>query len=145
MKLSWGHKILFVYLAFVAGILFLVFKASQEHFDLVRTDYYDAELKHQNIINEKQRVADLSAPPAIKHSVDKVTIQLPTEFLNKEVKGSLILYRPSDASKDLKKDFTAGRGFIEIDLNNELSGAYEVKLSWEADGNTFYHEQRIFF
>lgn len=145
MKISWGHKILFVYLAFVAGILFLVYKASQEKFDLVTPNYYDAELKFQNVIDDKQRVSELSAPPKITHSVNTVSIQLPDEFLNKELKGELYLYRPSDASKDLRKSFESNKSFIEVPLGKDLSGAYELKLSWQADGKTFYNEQRIFF
>jgi hypothetical protein len=145
MKISWGYKILFVYLGFVAGILFLVYRASQEKFDLVTPNYYDAELKFQNVIDNKQRVAELSAPPKIIHSVNTVGIQLPTEFLNKEVKGELYLYRPSDASKDVRRSFTTNKSFVEISLDKDLAGAYEVKLSWQADGQTFYNEQRIFF
>jgi nitrogen fixation protein FixH len=145
MKISWGHKILFVYLGFVAGILFLVYRASREKFDLVTPNYYESELKFQNVIDDKQRVAHLSAPPKITHSVNTVGIQLPDEFLNRNVKGELYLYRPSDASKDVKKSFTANSGFIEVALDKDLSGAYEVKLSWQAEGKTFYNEQRIFF
>jgi hypothetical protein len=145
MKISWGHKILFVYLGFVAGILFLVYRASQEKFDLVTSNYYDAELKFQNVIDDKQRVAELSAPPKISHSVNKISIQLPGEFLNKDVKGELYLYRPSDASKDVKRNFNTNKSFVEILLDKDLAGAYEVKLSWQADGKTFYNEQRIFF
>lgn len=123
----------------------MVYKATQEKFDLVTPNYYDAELKFQNVIDDKQRVDELSAPPKITHSVNTVNIQLPGEFLNKDVKGELHLYRPSDASKDVVKSFAINKSFIEIPLNKELSGAYEVKLSWEADGKTFYNEQRIFF
>jgi len=145
MKISWGHKILFVYLAFVIGIMFLVFKASQQKFDLVTPNYYDAELKFQKVIDDKQRVTELSAPPRVTHSVNTVSIQLPNEFLNKEAKGELFLYRPSDASKDIRKGFIADKGFIGIVLDKNLSGAYEIKLSWQTEGKTFYNEQRIFF
>lgn len=145
MKISWGHKILFVYLAFVVGIMFLVFKANQQKFDLVTSNYYEKELKFQNVIDQKQRVAELSAPPKISHSVNSVSIQLPNEFFNKLVKGEIYLYRPSDASKDIKTNFTTDKGFVEITFDKNLSGSYEVKLSWHADGKTFYNEQRIFF
>lgn len=145
MKLNWGYKILFVYLAFVTGIMFLVFKANQQKFDLVTPNYYEAELKFQHVIDERQRAAELSAPPKITHTINSVGIQLPDEFLNKEVKGQLYLYRPSDASKDLKKDFSTSKSFAEVLLNQNLSGLYDVKLSWNADGKTFYNEQRIFF
>ena len=52
MKLSWGHKIAATYLVFVAGMVFLVFKANNEKFDLVTKDYYGAELKYQEVIDQ---------------------------------------------------------------------------------------------
>lgn len=145
MKISWGYKILFVYLLFVVGILFLVFKASQEKFDLVTPNYYDAELKFQNVINDRQRVAQLSAPPKITHSVNKVQVEFPHEFLNQDMQGEIYLYRPSNASKDFKRKFTTNKNFIEITLDRNFSGSYELKLSWKVNKATFYHEQRIFF
>ena len=145
MKISWGHKILVLYLSFVLGIIFLVYKASQEKFDLVTSNYYDAELKFQNVINDKARVAELSAPPKITHSVNSVRIQFPGEFLNKQLQGELYLYRPSAASKDFRKKFSTDRNFIDINLEKNFSGSYEIKLSWQAEGKTFYNEQRIFF
>lgn len=145
MKISWGHKILITYLAFVFGILFLVYKANQEKFDLVTDNYYDAELKYQDVINQKQRVAELSALPVISHSTNSVTIQMPQEFLNKNLNGELYLYRPSDAAKDIRKKFSTQNASVRISLDKDLSGSYEVKLSWQAEGKTFYNEQRIFF
>lgn len=145
MKLSWGYKIMIVYLAFVAGILFLAYKANREKFDLVTPNYYEAELKFQNIIDQEQRVAQLSAPPKITHTINSVSIQLPDEFSNKDVKGELYLYRPSDATMDIKTNFSAAKGFVQIALNKNLSGAYDVKLSWQTGGKSFYNEQRIFF
>jgi hypothetical protein len=145
MKISWGYKILFVYLGFVVGILFLVYKASQEKFDLVTPNYYDAELKFQNVINDRQRVAQLSAPPKITHSVNSVQIQFPREFLNKELQGEIYLYRPSNASKDFRRKFTTDQNYIEIILDRDFSGSYEVKLSWKVNETSFYNEQRIFF
>ena len=117
----------------------------QEKFDLVTPNYYEAELKFQDVINDKQRVTQLSTPPKITHSVNSVRIQFPGEFLNKQVKGELYLYRASDATKDFRKKFATDQNFIDITLDQNFSGSYEVKLSWEAEGKTFYNEQRIFF
>jgi len=38
--MNWGYKILFVYIAFVAGILAMVFGSSSQKVDLVTPDYY---------------------------------------------------------------------------------------------------------
>ncbi len=145
MKISWGHKILFAYLAFVAGIMFLVFKASQEDYDLVTPNYYEAELKYQDVIDQKENTARLSAPLKISHNVNTISLQFPGEFLNAAVKGEAHLYRPSDAAKDIRKLFNTQDAFVQLPLGKELSGAYDLKLTWEANGKTYYHEQKILF
>lgn len=145
MRISWGYKILIGYSLFVMGILFLVFKANQQSFDLVTENYYEAELKYQEVIDQKGRTAQLSAPPKISHSVNAITVQLPPEFLSRRVQGEIYLYRPSDASKDVRKSFTTTDGVFGLNLDKEASGAYELKLSWQEGGRTYFHESRLFF
>ena len=43
MKFNWGYKILFVYLSFAGGILYLVYRTSLENRDLVSENYYEEE------------------------------------------------------------------------------------------------------
>ena len=145
MKISWGHKILFAYLAFVGGILFMVFKASQEKYDLVTPNYYEAELKYQEVIDQRENTEKLSAQPKISHSVNTLSIQLPLEFLNAQVKGDVHLYRASDAGMDIRKSFETQQAFIRLPLGKDLSGNYDLKLSWQANGKFYYQEQKIVF
>lgn len=145
MRISWGYKIFMMYTAFAAGILFLAYKASQQKYDLVTENYYDAELKYQNVIDEKNNANLLSELPLIAHTMNGVSIQLPKEFSGKMVKGEIYLYCPSDQTKDIRKNFSTDRGVYELNVEKEISGSYEVKLSWEEGGKKFYNEQRIFF
>ncbi len=143
--MSWGYKIFIGYSLFVVGIMFLVFKANQQNFDLVTENYYEEELKYQEVIDQKGRTALLSAPPKISHSVNSVSIQLPPEFSRAAAEGQVYLYRPSDATKDIRERFATANGAAEIKLKYGLSGAYALKLSWQSGGKTFLHESRIFF
>jgi len=145
MRISWGYKISIVYSLFAVGILFLAYKASRQNFDLVTENYYDAELKYQDVIDQKSNVAVLSEPPKISHTLTTVRVELPKEFSNMPVQGEIYLYRPSDAGKDIRRNFATGNGYYQLDLGKDLSGAYELKLSWEAGGKRFYHEKRLFF
>ena len=145
MRVSWGYKILFFYLSFVIGMLFLVFKANSESFDLVTENYYEAELKYQDVIDQKSNVVDLTAPPKISHTVKSISVQMPPEFAAKTVEGEIYLYCPADSKKDIRKSFTTKEGFIAFEFEQELSGLYEVKLSWSANGKQFFQEQKIFF
>ena len=127
------------------GILFLAYKASRQNFDLVTENYYDAELKYQDVIDQKTNVAQLSEPVQVSHTVSSVSIRLPKEFLGKNVQGEIYLYRPSDATRDIRSSFATSEGFYQLDLGKDLSGSYELKLSWEAGGRRFFQEKRLFF
>jgi len=145
MRISWGHKIASVYLVFVAGILFLVFKANSQHWDLVTDDYYEAELKYQDVIDRKANVQALSAMPVYTKTESTVQIRLPLEFEGSAVKGNVYLYRPSDAALDIRKDFSiTGRSYNLI-LPRKLQGMYTIKLSWERAGKEYFDEQQLFF
>ncbi|MCU7551933.1 FixH family protein [Chitinophagaceae bacterium LB-8] len=145
MKITWGHKIAVVYLMFVAGILFLVFKANKESFDLVTNNYYEEELKFQDVIDQKQRASALSALPEVAYEAGEISIQFPQEFANKEVKGVVYLYRPSDAKKDIHQAFTVTGTKLKLALPTINPGLYDIKLSWQADGKTYFHELKKFF
>jgi hypothetical protein len=145
MKISWAYKILIVYLMFVAGIMFLVFKANGERYDLVTENYYEAEVKYQDVIDQKQRVAALSAPPEISYKAGKLHIQFPSDFNGKVLQGELYLYRPSDAKKDFRQSFTSSDNQLFIDLPASISGMYDIKLSWQAGGQTYFMEKKKFF
>ena len=145
MRISWGYKIAIFYLSFVIGMLFLVYKANSESFDLVTENYYEAELKYQDVINQKSNASALSAAPEITHTINSVSIQLPAEFAGKVVEGEIYLYRPSDATKDIRKNFTTADAFFQLALEEDLSGSYDIKLTWKAGGKEFFQEQKIFF
>ena len=145
MKFNWGYKILFMYLAFVAGILFLVFKASGERYDLVTDNYYEQELKYQDIIDQKARVDRLSAPPQVHHDAKQLRISFPEELSARTINGECYLYRPSDEKQDIRKAFTISNGEFVMDYPRVLDGMYDLKLSWTSGGQQYFFEKKIFF
>lgn len=145
MKISWGYKIAFAYLLFVAGIVFLAFKASQEKFDLVTKDYYEEELKYQQVIDQAANAAGLSAPVKIEKTGGSMTITFPDEMKNKKKLVDFYLYYPADAKKDFRLSFETNDANYTQPLPETISGMYELKLSWTAEGLKYYHEQKIFF
>lgn len=145
MKLSWGYKILFVYIAFVAGMGFLVFKASNQKFDLVTKDYYDQELKYQNIIDQSANTAKLSAPLGVERSAGQLKINFPIEMKDKQKSIDFYLYFPADAKRDFRKLINIGENEFTQPLPEAMRGNYELKLSWEVEGVKYYFEKKLFF
>ena len=136
---------MFLYIAFVAGIAVLVFKASSQKFDLVTKDYYDEELKYQQVIDQAANTSRLSAPVIIERNEDELTISFPDEMKNKKKLVDFYLYYPADAKKDLRKSFEINENEITQALPVGIKGMYELKLSWEAEGVKYYFEKKLFF
>jgi hypothetical protein len=144
MKISWGHKIIFAYTAFVAGIMLMVYLSTKENRDLVSEDYYADELTYQKIIDQSAKTASLSAPPEVVIAENFVEIQFPAEFNNTEAKGKWELYYAAEKSKDQTGQFTTGNGKLAIPLTETAKGFYQLKLQWESGDVTYYFEEELF-
>jgi len=136
---------MFVYIAFVAGMGFLVFKASTEEFDLVTKDYYDQELKYQQIIDQSANTSNLSTPVTIEKREGELRISFPDAMKDKKKQVDFYLYYAADAKKDFRKSFEVNENELAQALPVGMKGMYELKLSWEAEGVKYYFEKKLFF
>ncbi|MBL0356996.1 MAG: FixH family protein [Chitinophagaceae bacterium] len=114
--MNWGYKILFVYLAFVAGIVVMVFKSSSQKIDLVTEDYYAKELKYQDRIDAINRSNALSAPVKYEVVNQQMIISFPKEFAEKKISVTVVLYCPSDDRKDITKEFVTSNAVVTADI-----------------------------
>jgi len=142
--MNWGYKILIVYAVFVGGILFLVVKSSSQKMDLVTTDYYAKELKYQQKIDEINRVNALSARVTCEIKNNELIILFPKDFSGKKIKGEAILYCPSDEDKDATQNFDILDTPLIVYIPSVKINEYELHLSWQVDGMSYYFERKIF-
>jgi hypothetical protein len=143
-KISWGHKIIFIYAAFVAGILFMVYKSSQQKFDLVEKDYYAAELKYQDVIDASARAKALGGEFLVKFESDSIKLILPAVFNGVNVKGKAHLYYAADKQQDRSFDFETLNAFTGFKVDHPKNGNYTLKLDLIKSGVSYYYEQKIF-
>lgn len=141
--MNWGTKILIVYVVFISGILLMVFKSSTQKTDLVTTDYYAKELKYQEKIDEISRVSALSAPVGYAIKDNSLIIQFPKDFAGKKLVGEAVLYCPSDENKDIKQRFSVQDEPLQMVIPAANRGLYELHLSWQDGGVSYYFENKI--
>jgi hypothetical protein len=142
--MSWGYKILLVYVIFVAGILFMVFKSSTQKMDLVTTDYYAKELKYQEKIDESGRANALSEPLQYAVKDNLLQVHFPKDFAGKKISGTAELYCPSNEDRDVKKEFAIQDAALEINIPASNKGQYELHITWQAEGVSYYFEKKLF-
>ncbi len=142
--MNWGYKILTVYIIFIAGILFLVYKSSTQNQDLVIQDYYEQELKYQERIDETERANALSASIKYEITNDELVIYFPEEMKNIELNAHILLYCPADKNKDIQRDISTKNGCMKMPLPPANKGLHELKINWKANDLNYYYEHKIF-
>ncbi len=141
--MNWGHKIVVVYVLFVAGMVFLVVKSSQQNKDLVTENYFAKELVYQQKIDEMKRVTALSAPVGVSVNKGELLIDFPKDFRENEIAGEAVLYCPSDEKKDMQQSFVSLDQLVTLSLPKSYHGLFYLKLNWVAAGVSYYYEKKI--
>ncbi len=143
MKINWGARVAILYIGFVLLILFLVVKSFQVDVDLVTEDYYEQELKFQEIINKKANANKLTIGLTYVLEGKKISFSFPKDQEN--IKGHIKIYRPSNKNFDrLFKIELDEENVIILELDNSPSGLYKMKIDWESNSIGYYVEKDIY-
>ncbi|MFT4154094.1 FixH family protein [Parafilimonas sp.] len=138
--MNWGHKLTIVFIGFAGLIGTMVYKCTQQKFDLVSEDYYVQELKYQDKIDGNKAASEIS-PVTISQTANDVIIQMPEELKGLSLKGDVWLYCASKAADDVKLPLTLdANGIMEINKNHITGSSYTAKISWSS-GNTKYYKE----
>lgn len=141
--MSWGNKLVVVFLLFAGLIFTLVYKAVNTKFELVSKDYYQDELRYQDKIDGANNARKIGSVTVSQDS-DSLIIELPGEMKGTASEGDIWLYCGSDAAKDRKLVLQVdGSGRQMIPKNTIAKGSYLLKLTWKSGGNTYYNEQNL--
>jgi hypothetical protein len=143
LKLNWGWALTIVFIAFATHIGLLVYKCTQQQFDLVSSDYYNEELKYQDKIDGAQNAKQLT-PVQIVQTSNEVSLQLPKELNGYSVTGQVWLYCPANAALDFKAPLQIDEnGVMLIDKKKLADANYTAKTTWEVGDTKYYNEQPL--
>jgi hypothetical protein len=143
--MSWGNKLIIVFVVFAALMATLVYKATQTKFELVSKDYYQEELRYQDKIDGAGNAA-LEAPLLVRLKDGSVFLEFPELQKKSNITGEAWFYCSVDASKDNRIALNVNTlGIQQIDVKTFRKGNYVVKISYEANGKKYYsaHPLRI--
>jgi uncharacterized membrane protein len=74
--MSWGYKILIVYILFIGMILGMVYVASRQTNEMQDDNYYAKELVYQSVIDGKNNLNALTEKLVVENTSDAVQIKL---------------------------------------------------------------------
>lgn len=140
IKWNWGTGITLVYSGFVVFMLGMVYLCTQQHFDLVTPDYYEQELKFQQVIDGQQNEMQLNRKTILEVQQDMVKVTLPTDKV--EAGGTILFYRPDNARYDMVLP-VSGTNTVMVPLSKFKAGVYKMKATWKSEGKPYFNEQSL--
>jgi nitrogen fixation protein FixH len=141
----WPIAIVIYFAIFITFIVSFIVWASHQRTDLVRADYYEAEIKFQQQIDRVERSRPVEAAVAVTYDLksSKITVQLPPET-HQGAFGKIELYRPSDARQDKQIKLAAdSKGQQQLDVRHLKSGLWKVRVTWTSSGQEYFVEKPI--
>ena len=82
MKISWGHGVVIAlgaFILFILGMIFL-FPIGKQNSELITENYYEEELKYQEVIDAKNSADNLTEKPTVALEKQGITIIFPKEI-----------------------------------------------------------------
>ncbi|HEX6915489.1 MAG TPA: FixH family protein [Chitinophagaceae bacterium] len=140
--MSWGNKLVVVFIAFAALIGTLVYKSVTTKFELVTKNYYAEELRYQEKIDGAANAATAGAIH-ISQDQQSITVQLPETLTDTVAEGEAWFYCRTDAGKDRRLPVRIEDGKYSFDRSLFLKDRYELKLQFIAAGKPYYYTQLL--
>ena len=136
--MNWGYKILIVFILFGGMIGYMVYRSFNTNFELVESDYYNKELRYQQVIDGTHRANALTGDVAFSQDGKHITLQLPGDTVSTTVTGNVWFYCAYDATRDKQMSLSS-----LTSSTNVLPGNYTVKVNWNHEGKEYYAEKTL--
>ncbi|MCE3281617.1 MAG: hypothetical protein K0Q66_354 [Chitinophagaceae bacterium] len=135
--MSWGNKLVIVFLAFAGLMATLVYKAVNTKFELVTKDYYKDELRYQETIEGRANASQVGELVLIQDG-STVTLTLPVTLGSLPAEGEAWFYCKTNAGNDRRIPVRMEGGRFVFDKAQLATASYELKLTVTAGGKQYY-------
>ncbi|SFF03011.1 FixH family protein [Thermoflexibacter ruber] len=138
MKISIPTIIISTFVAFAGMIGYFVTVAMRSEVNLVRQDYYQEELKHQEYMETVARTEALGEQVKVVLDREKKVLNIFIGLTPAPIQGKIKFYRPSSSKLDFEQDFnTNADGLCEIPLDRLIKGNWKMTLAFEVEGKKY--------
>ncbi len=140
--MSWGNKLVVVFVAFAGLMGTLVFKAVNTKFELVSKDYYKDELRYQEKLDGAANAA-IAGKINLTQDASTISLQLPASLSAVIADADAWFYCKTNAAKDQRFKIRIENGVYIFDKSKFLNDNYELKLQLSAGEKQYYYSEFI--
>ncbi|MFZ1289705.1 MAG: FixH family protein [Melioribacteraceae bacterium] len=144
MKISWGVGITISIIVFMLISFWFVYFAFNQDVNLVKDDYYEAEVQYDETMEKVKRTNQLTENLKVTVNNNSIELRFPRNFNYGNISGNIFLFRPSERNKDFTVPIQIDSNYFQtISTNNLLPGMWKVKVDWKADSVSFQNNEII--
>lgn len=138
-RFHWGWGIAAVYIVFAAATLSFVAFAFTVDVDLVRTDYYEHSLRHDDRMRARAAAAASSeARMSVVQTVDDQVLKIVVPATHQEAVGRVELYFAGAPDRDQSLELTLdATGGMQIPVGHLHSGKWVATVAWSHAGRSY--------
>ena len=122
----------------------MVFKSTQQRFDLVSENYYEEELNYQEVIDQKRNSSKLKGKAKIIRTPEHFVLELPADFHGKDKSFKALMYCEKDARLDFEwEEKSLASNNSKIPFTKFKDGRWIAKVKLNCEGIDYYFEPEI--
>jgi len=141
----WPATIIAYFAIVLCGVAALIVHSLRNNVELVRSDYYAAEVQYQDQIDRIKRTEPFKNEIGVAYAVQHLEVRLPNAHTSSsDFTGALWVYRPSNATLDQKLDLKAKQTQEPYRIEMELApGLWRIKANWQSEGEEYFFEDSL--
>ncbi len=141
----WPATIIVYFSIVICGAATLVVYSLKHKSQLVRSDYYEQEVKYQDQIDRIKRTHPFLSEIKADITEASLILSLPSAHTSaQDFSGAVWLYRPSNSKLDKKFELKPNdSGIYEREMEGLINGLWKLKVNWTAQSEEFYYESSI--
>ena len=143
--ISWGKGITLVILLFIVGIGYLVYRTTIVKSEMVTDNYYEKELKHEEVLQAERNALNLSALPKVELQTNQIVVDFPKEMMPTKILGDIVFYKPNKSADDKSYPISLSADNTQvINLSELAKGVYQIQIKWKQDEVPYYFQSDIY-
>jgi len=143
---AWPYVIAVYFAVVITAIAIFITWAVKQNMDLVRNDYYEQEILFQQHIDALARAKALGSKARLNFNgnAHALLIQIPSDHTTLPFKGTVHLYRPSDARLDRRVELKPSAAGEQLVNTAQLApGLWKARVEWTANRQAYLLENNI--
>jgi hypothetical protein len=139
--MNWGRGLTLFIVGFILAMLGMVYIAFKQSNEMIEDNYYDREVRYQEIIDAKSNLNPLLGEFILADSNDFILLRLPASASTAIQDGELRMIKMDAAASDNTLNVTQAE--TRIDKAKFQKGLYHIKLGWDSEGKSYFYENDL--